>query len=112
MGTYRPPPTYSAPGLPTEAGGCTFPGYRPPRTTEHTPLHAEHTPLPAVHTSLSAVHTSLHAEHSPLHAEHRPVARQPAATPAERAISATPAPEYSKNPKKAGPTPLRVKINR
>lgn len=91
MGTYRPPPTYSAPGLPTEAGGCTFPGHRPSRTAVHTPLYAEHTPL---------------------YAEHRPVARQPATTPAERAISATPAPEYSKNPKKAGPTPLRVKINR
>lgn len=84
MDTYRPPPTYSAPGLHTEAGGCTFPGHRPSRTAGHTSLHAEH----------------------------RPVARQPAATPAARAISATPAPEYSKNPKKAVPTPLQVKINR
>ncbi len=105
MGTYRPPPTYSAPGLPTEAGGCTFPSHRPSRTAVHTPLSAGHTSLPAGHTSLHAVHTSLPAGH-------RPVARQPATTPAERAISATPAPEYSKNPKKAGPTPLRVKINR
>lgn len=105
MGTYRPPPTHSAPGLHTEAGGCTFPGHRPSRTTGLTSLHAEH-------TSLHAGHTSLHASLTPLHAEHRPVARQPPATPAARAISATPAPEYSKNPKKAGPTPLRVKINR
>lgn len=112
MGTYRPPPTYSAPGLHTEAGGCTFPGHRPSRTAVHTPLPAEHTPLSAEHTSLPAEHTSLPAEHTPLHAEHRPVARQPPATPAARAISATPAPEYSKNPKKAVPTPLRVKINR
>lgn len=112
MGTYRPPPTHSAPGLPTEAGGCTFPGHRPSRTTGLTSLPTVHTSLYAGHTSLHADHTSLYAEHTPLHADHRPVARQPAATPAARAISATPAPEYSKNPKKAGPTPLRVKINR
>ena len=112
MGTYRPPPTYSAPGLHTEAGGCTFPGHRPSRTAGHTPLHAGHIPLHTEHTPLSTEHTSLHAGHTPLSAEHRPVARQPPATPAARAISATPAPEYSKNPKKAGPTPLQVKINR